>query len=122
MKHKVRELQGALLDAAVAKAEGLPVHPGRDYVVAHSINTRWAHEFQFSTDWRDAGPIIEREGISLHKEVAPDRYNEWGDQPPFPISWEARCRMSKITGPTPLIAAMRAFVASKLGDTVEIEK
>ena len=52
MKHKVSELSGALLDAAVAMAEGLPVHPGPgDYIVADQLTTRYAHEFHPSILW-----------------------------------------------------------------------
>jgi hypothetical protein len=68
---------------------------------------------QYSTDWAQGGPIIEREKIA----VLPDE---------FSFGWEARtCHfdgededVSK--GETPLIAAMRCYVASKLGDEVEI--
>jgi len=31
-----------------------------------------------------------------------------------------KIKVSEMTGPTPLIAAMRCYVASRLGDTVEI--
>lgn len=119
MKHKTETLEGALLDRAVAKAAGFPVDSDGDRLDERN-NGGAPLPFHPSTDWRDGGPIIEREGISLHKEVAPDLYNEWGDRPPFPITWEARCVMSKMTGPTPLVAAMRAFVASKLGEKAEL--
>lgn len=62
-----------------------------------------------STDWSQGGPIIEREKIGV-----------W---PSESISgqWGARMLNTYIMyGPTPLIAAMRCFVASKLGDEVEV--
>ena len=48
MKHKVAELEGALLDAAVAMAEGLD---------ADLVRGGYAP----SRRWHDGGPIIERE-------------------------------------------------------------
>jgi len=59
-----------------------------------------------STDWQIGGPIIEREKITL----------EWTGE-----NWMAYIRHDEeFFGATPLIAAMRCFVASRLGDTVEI--
>jgi hypothetical protein len=58
----------------------------------------------YSTDWAAGGPIIEGECIA----VAFDGY---------PQGWVAN---QKYYGATPLIAAMRCYVASKLGDDVEI--
>lgn len=62
------------------------------------------------TTWKMCGPIIEREKLSLAS--------------PSPIHghWTAMtwCNASKQDGPTALIAAMRCYVASKLGDEVKI--
>jgi hypothetical protein len=64
----------------------------------------------YSTDWSQGGPIIDREHIST-------AYVYWGE-------WEAwddkTMPPPKYRGPTPLIAAMRCYVASKLGDDVEV--
>jgi len=64
--------------------------------------------FYPSTKWSQGGPIIEQEKIDLL----------WM----FGDGWMAKqCRKGfNARGPTPLIAAMRCFVASKLGDEVEI--
>lgn len=69
-------------------------------------------DFSPSTNWKQGGPIIERERISV---VDVDGYDFWKadklDKEAIPvISY----------GPTPLIAAMRCFCASRLGDEVEI--
>lgn len=64
----------------------------------------------FSTNWAQGGPIIEREEIYLN----PNNGNDL---------WFAETTIDGPRGeygPTPLIAAMRCFVASKLGDEVEI--
>ena len=75
--------------------------------------------------WETCGPIIEREKIDT--AYAPDNDGEdwyanmyWRGAdcvPGYPASETFRCGGD---GPTPLIAAMRCYVASKLGDEVEI--
>ncbi len=64
----------------------------------------------YSSDWLWGGPIIEEEGISVwvFDDVT------WKAENPFA---GAECVYE---GPTPLVAAMRCYVASKLGDTIEI--
>jgi hypothetical protein len=61
-----------------------------------------------STDWAQGGAIIEREGIELLCETLGFR---WVAMPQKGPEW---------SGPTPLIAAMRCYVASKLGFEVEL--
>ena len=70
----------------------------------------WATEEEkcnYAEDWAQGGPIIEREKITL----------EWTGE-----GWNAYIRHDDEypDGPTPLVAAMRCYVASKLGDEVEI--
>ena len=103
---KVSELTGAALDWAVAECEGL------DY---------WHPEIgpaqpEYSTDWAQGGPLIEREEISISREFASGRI-EWAAWTPAPIRDDAEAFGY---GPTPLIAAMRCYVASVLGDEVEV--
>ena len=97
MKIKVSEAQGAVLDWLVAKCD----------VGAEFICEIGDPHF-YSTDWSQGGPIIEREGIELLCESLGFR---WVAIPQKGPEWR---------GPTPLIAAMRCYVASKLGDEVEI--
>ena len=104
---KTSELQGVALDWAVATCEGL------DYFEP-DIGPM---EPEYSTDWSLSGPIIERERIDVLGMVK-------GEAGP----WTACLRKKDeappwrhITeGPTPLIAAMRCYVQSRLGDEVEI--
>jgi hypothetical protein len=95
---KTSELTGAALDWAVAKCEG------DEPCKAGGVGLR------YSTDWLAGGPIIEREWIDLH--CVNDSL------------WEAEINANdyhnRKNGPTPLIAAMRCYVASKLGDTVDV--
>lgn len=72
-----------------------------------------------STDWGHGGSIIERERISTDLDFLEftEAKTKWAAWAP------ARHRDSAEYfgyGSTPLIAAMRAYVASKLGDEVEI--
>lgn len=115
MKIKTAELIGTALDWAVAKCEGpnsvaacyydddgLPIY----------LEEADRHVWEPSTDWAIGGPIIEREKIALDWE-----YNETICTAKVHTPPQGMCFQE---GPTPLIAAMRCFVASKLGDTVEV--
>ena len=121
MKHRVSELEGALLDAAVAKAEGWILHPLLgDWRLPPTPDDE-VGEFQAevdfwkpSTAWDHGGPIIERELISVRWGSA-NAAEGW-----FATLPEQSDDFQDNTGGTPLIAAMRAYVASKLGDEVEL--
>ena len=109
---KTSELIGPALNWAVAKCEGL--NPNTDpaerkkYVgysgFAEANGFGYAIK-NYSTDWSQGGPIIERESIDLMKVGI--------------TQWRADCGPA-VTGPTPLIAAMRAFVTKKFGAEIEI--
>jgi hypothetical protein len=104
MKVKTSELEGAALDWAVAKAE-----KRTDLRVDEDGELVGQDDFDYSTDWAQGGPIIEREKITV-------RF--WENEPfVHAYMWN---REGWLEGPTPLIAAMRCFVASKLGEEVEI--
>lgn len=138
---KTIELAGAALEWAVAKCEGEDYQPDAVY---DGIGHR--HEpHLFSTDWEQGGPIIERESITILRCD-----DDWGvDSKGFTTSrripvWGAvhlhqfgttestehqshdemfQIHESDVVyGPTPLIAAMRAYVISRLGDTVSVPK
>jgi hypothetical protein len=99
MKIKTIELTGTALDRAVAKCAGIEWGPG----------------FKPSTDPSLAYPIIFREKIAL-KYLGYDKPPYWGALKFQPSSYD---RQGSI-GETPLIAAMRCYVLSKLGEEVEI--
>ena len=96
---KTSELTVAQLDWAVAKCEDIHLTP-------HRGGGSYA---AYSTDWAKGGPIIERECIDLQYQ---------GGETDI---WAAdMCgNESSIYGNTPLIAAMRCYVTSKMGDDVE---
>ena len=100
---KTTELTGAALDWAVAKCEK-PDWLGNQaevYVLKAG--------FHPSTDWAQGGPIIERECIDL----------EWTGIPNADFFCTIQGKY-EAHGNTPLIAAMRCYVASKLGDEIEL--
>jgi hypothetical protein len=109
------ELQGVALDWAVAKCdggEGLFYDTVATYWIKidgedRALSKGWAQSFTPSTNWAQGGPIIERENMT----VGPN---------PFGQGCVANKGDVDEYGPTPLIAAMRCYVASKLGDTLEI--
>ena len=122
---KTSELTGHALDWAVAKCEG--------YTGLHKIVGRMPHEPQlgilpprkeygvmdlwelsYSTDWSRAGPIIERENISIVRE------GDAGNWVASVYDYVKADWHLHTEGRTPLEAAMRCYVASKFGDEVEI--
>ena len=101
---KISELTGAALDWAVAKCKN-------HALTLDTFLSEWErYNCAASIDWAQAGPIIEREWIDLH--CVNDSL------------WEAEINANEYhnrkNGPTPLIAAMRCYVASVLGDEVEV--
>jgi hypothetical protein len=115
MKHKVSELEGALLNDAVGLAEGAtPRRVLSKMALDGSGQCEWRMKHNaYAHSWEYGGPIIEREWI----EVGPsDREGQWfACLPKSPREFNVGA-----WGATPLIAAMRAYVASKFGDEVDL--
>jgi hypothetical protein len=121
---KTAKLTGAALDWAVASLEFTKgSFGGEAQHYSGNRNERWIRIpdkenrtwvlARYSTHWEQSGPIIERERISI-KAQQPD----W-------TAYIAICDGMTdrvLRGKTPLEAAMRCFVASKLGNEVEIPK
>jgi len=145
---KTSELTGAALDWAVAKCEARTLETvltNHDYRVGErdpAVNPEFTGEFmvtdpldtdgyaivgddydalvieahdhllatiEYSTDWAQGGPIIEQENMDLQR-LAYDR------------GWRAidYDQTVKAHGPTALIAAMRCYVASRLGEEIDL--
>ena len=112
MRTKTSEAKDQVLNYLVAKCEGYfdigmaSVHDG-------VVNVFYFPAWQPPTNWAQGGPIIERERISIE-----DCQDGAG------LYWEATRieppAVSEARGPTPLIAVMRCYVISKLGDEVEV--
>jgi hypothetical protein len=112
---KTSELTGAALNWAVARCEG--------GVGDNQLIGAW---YTPSTDWAQGGSIIDREDIAMSSK--PDglwaayvpkgtRLVQHGGQAVEVFNW-----YFKQEGYHPLIAAMRCYVASKLGAEIEIPK
>lgn len=129
MKIKVSEATRLQLDCLVARIEGEHVVFDGEvmrYVAAQFSDEGW---YKPTEDWSQGGPIIEREEINLIRtdsddyEVPPwaaekgvQRRDRW-----YEAGYVYYQFVSTLTyGPTPLIAAMRCFVASRMGDEVEV--
>jgi len=114
MKIKISEAERQVLDYLVAKCEGMV--PNTPFIAANKEYT-----FKPSTNWTDGGPIIEREGITVSRT---DQKSYKGQLPwvAYLIEhlFEDEYEHEYQHGPTPLIAAMRCYVASKLGDEAEV--
>jgi hypothetical protein len=116
MRVKTSELQGAALDWAVAKCEGMQV------IVLSGVcfdaelldfGVDSEPRLAYTTDWAQGGPIIEREEIQLTKASR----TLWRAEIDLD---EGDAMVETQYGATPLIAAMRCYVASKLGDEIDI--
>lgn len=118
---KTSELEGEQLNYAVALAEGMNVKGvlytwnGRTKLKVQTGEAPCEYQemtFNYAYDWSQGGEIIEREQLDV--VYRPD-YSDW-----------ASCKFDRDkpkqhlqTGETPLIAAMRCYVAMKLGDEVK---
>ena len=110
---KTSELQGAALDWAVAECENVE-NQGDGFIWFDDYDMRVP--YTPSTDWAIGGPIIEREGIDCVNAENIGYEEKWMSAAPKRFG----SRGEYVFGPTPLIAAMRCYVASKLGDEVTI--
>ena len=111
MKVKTAELIDAALDWAVAKCENVDPE--------WLVDDNFTHEHQqgginYSTDWALAGPILDREGILCGPSPFPGNQCAAG----IGCEWDSAKHIQ--AGLTPLTAAMRCFVASRLGDEIEV--
>lgn len=145
MKINTAELAGPALDWAVAKCQNIDTRHNfavetmnheagmsqwffcyandEDHALEQAQNAYPDHDTQWveplepyrpSTDWCQSGLIVEQEGICLECLFDSGSWAAWTPAP------ERESGESIGHGPTPLVAAMRCFVASKLGDEIVI--
>lgn len=117
MKIKVSELIGPALDWAVAKCERgndfrFSIYAGNGRIW---VATEEGFTLSYSTDWAQGGPIIQREEISWSRDNEPSYI--WAAWTPAPLRDESEAFGY---GNTQLIAACRCYVASILGDEVDV--
>ena len=109
MKIKTSELIGMSLDWAVALANNMPVYPPEIFAELYLIGRG-----NYSTDWAKGGPIIDQ----LKGTMWSINASWWGYRAPYKYANDKEGPTTE--GPTLLIAAMRCYVASKLGEKVDI--
>lgn len=127
-KVKTSELQDKALSYVVSMLEHpeliwgqtIGVHEHSDQIIVPSFKE--PHCYSPYKSWAMCGPIIEREELEI-EPVRKDKVNGIGNVTGWraihPKNYGGLNRFYGY-GETPLIAAMRCHVASKLGDFVEI--
>ena len=126
MKIKTSELTDAALDWAVAYAEGRKFSTMQSSIGLKPFVVLYDDPlgmFTPSTSWAQAGPIIQREGISTrlnHKQAQLWEAYIW--LPTQHDQSEADSNSYTAFGTTALQAAMRCFCCSKLGSEIEVPK
>jgi len=123
MKIKTQELNDAALDWAVAKAADYLSRLGDHWMVTlPGVHARMNFVpgprcvFSPSTRWAQGGPLIEREKFDVVYQAG-GRGDEWTC---FANDADDDLNSIEAGGPTPLVAAMRCFITSQLGDEVDI--
>ena len=117
---KTSELIDEKLDWAVSKAEG------RDMYVddCGDICFRDGEFGDYSTNWSQGGPIIEREIFKLFKNIGGTFTAQIKTRVSYySPTYDANIGRDEVisrSGPTPLIAAMRCYCCAKLGDEIDI--
>ncbi len=116
-KYRVEDLPNAYIDYYVAQAEGVSISQGGEdgsFRLSDDNriyrNTESGRVFTYSptADWRLAGPIIEKSGISIRRT---------------PGGWEANHNGEAVaTGPTLLVAAMRTRAIMAYGRELELDE
>ena len=129
MKYETSKLTGALLDQAVAKAKKYSYAVEIDQTVV-SVDGGMAIFFSSclavidgqlrcfspSSDWRDGGPIIAENHISIMEDA--DTRGDWNACGEFQFQGGIVGQYG--SGETPLIAAMRYFVCAKIGEEIDL--
>ena len=112
---KTSELTRSALDWAVAQCEGLEhyIDDGLVCLKGQPFDTHWRY-WTPSDEWAQGGPIIEREGINLDNYAKNPQWSAWTPAP------ERESGEAQAYGTTPLIAAMRCYVASVMGNDIEV--
>lgn len=112
---QVDKLELLQIDYLAAQLEGLyqirshgdfAIHVGNDGRVYFLTQSGRSFPFAPTVDWRQGGPIIENNQISIEKAQ---------------VGWRAHCAGKSVaTGPTALIAAMRARIKLAHGEMVAL--
>lgn len=118
MEMKTAELVREGLNWAVAQAEGLPalIYPADPHYVYIDLPGRGCGPYHPSHNWSQGGPLIESEELT----VEPSAWDWKGAC----VLWRAQQEGESVyfEHTNLLVAAMRAVVHAKIGDTVSVPK
>lgn len=118
---KTDELTGDALCFVVAKLNGYHYFPNGAALYIHHDNGEWYRSGGYRPDinWHQGGPIFEQMRPTIAHE---NNLVVCSLSHPIEVNYTSGVakRYCTMRGETILIAAMRCFVASKLGDTVEV--
>ena len=113
---KTSELTGLALDWAVAKCEGVEFEVSNGGIfIPDEDGVDAPYQYSPSRSYNDAGRIIDREDIDLRYRVGVNMTATINGQ------FEQTVGYREVENPQ-LVAAMRCYVASQLGDEVELPK
>jgi hypothetical protein len=139
MKVKTRDLTDAALDWAVAVCEDRKIvhdpmsfgdHTSEggywiweDHGVANpkTIYAKIGRQYSPSTIWAQGGPIIDREITKVFRNVGGTFTAQIRHEESHPrVSHKVLAGWTNCSGPTALTAAMRCYVASEMGDEIDV--
>jgi hypothetical protein len=120
MKIKTSDLTGNALGWSVAKCEGVTTKVGYSGTLYAFAVDSMPTEYEPWLKWSQGGPIIDLEKLCVGYRHQPDPdYCDPLD--PLTICWARTTAGGYLSyGPSLLVAAMRCYVASKLGKEVEV--
>lgn len=119
------DLTGAALDWVVAQVEAVPVaiaapHYGTDWRV---YKPDFGGKYSPSTDWAVGGPLIARFQVALIPEAHDGmKGTEMSERWYADVYYDGGEQYTTEHCDTVLIAACRAIVATKFGDSVQVPK
>ena len=118
---QVKDAEGSVLDWMVAKCKGTPAvrmfENSKGFRVYENESMKMQGiNFAPSTNWSQGGPIIEKlRGESNYSFLIENDGDEI-----YVLAWPTAHVMFKGRGETLLVAAMRCYVSSVLGEEVEV--
>lgn len=129
-----RNLTGPLLDHAVAIAENIEVVEHKGHIAIESMwdpeahtndsdmkaGKQW-HYYEPTKDWSIAGPIIQRERISLSASGADEEPYWWTTIITDSKIHKDELNVMEFDGETPLECAMLSYVFKVFGDRIDFD-
>lgn len=117
---KTSELIGPALDWAVDVAQ-----TGKANFELWAYRSLFDQRRSWTTSWHFGGPLIDKALLSVYPFFIDGNMGGWSSCDPLNLKYDENGSFIDGSdfaqdGPTALVAAMRCYVASKLGDKVEV--